>query len=108
MLDLMAVNPDGGSIPLYIYLIESTLREMRIHQQASGDSFDYEVFKTNLQAMDLTPSQLAPLKQRLSVLESFMPVKVPVYSREETSKHGRRAKEQIGLVRFVMLPGFHM
>ena len=42
-------------------------------QQATGARFDYETFKSEVLAADLTPAQLAPLNQRLATLESFMP-----------------------------------
>ena len=42
-------------------------------QQATGARFDYESFKSEVLAADLTSAQLAPLNQRLSTLESFMP-----------------------------------
>lgn len=77
MLDLMAVNQDDAAAPLYIYVIHRILREMRIAQQVSGERFSYTKFKSLLLSSDLTPSQLAPLGQRLSVLESFMPLAAP-------------------------------
>ncbi|KJK84988.1 hypothetical protein H633G_11182 [Metarhizium anisopliae BRIP 53284] len=77
MLDLMAVNQDDATAPLYIYVIHRILREMRIAQQVSGERFSYTKFKSLLLSSDLTPTQLAPLSQRLSVLESFMPLAAP-------------------------------
>lgn len=73
MLDLMAVNQDDETVPLYVYVIHRILRQMRIAQQTSGQRFSYSQFKSLLLSSDLTTSQLAPLSQRLSVLESFMP-----------------------------------
>ncbi|KAJ6781680.1 hypothetical protein PWT90_07760 [Aphanocladium album] len=75
MLDLMAVKQDDTAIPLYIHIVHRILREMRIQQQSTGSSFDYGVFKSRVAEADLSPAQLAPLSQRLSVLESFMPRK---------------------------------
>ncbi|KAJ2968050.1 hypothetical protein NQ176_g9366 [Zarea fungicola] len=75
MLDLMAVNYDDSATPLYIHIVHRILREMRIEQQNTGGSFNYTLFKSMVTKADLTPAQLAPLNQRLSVLESFMPPK---------------------------------
>ncbi len=75
MLDLMAVNQDDTATPLYIHIVHRILREMRIKQQNTGSSFNYGLFKSKVAEADLTPAQLAPLSQRLSVLESFMPLK---------------------------------
>ncbi|KAK2593614.1 hypothetical protein QQS21_008702 [Conoideocrella luteorostrata] len=72
MLDLMAVNKEDASIPLYIHVVHRILREMRMEQQATGKSFDYAKFTANIANAGLAPTQLAPLYQRLSVLESFM------------------------------------
>lgn len=69
----MAVKPEEGSIPLYVHTVSRILREMRMSQQATGASFDYQTFKTAILAADLSPAQLAPLNQRLAMLESFMP-----------------------------------
>ncbi len=75
MLDLMAVKQDDTGIPLYIHIVHRILREMRIQQQNTGSSFNYGLFKSRVVEADLSPAQLAPLSQRLSVLESFMPRK---------------------------------
>ena len=72
MLDLMAANTDDNSTPLYIHVVHRILREMRMEQQLTGGSFDYNTFKRKIADADLTPAQLLPLSQRLSVLESFM------------------------------------
>jgi hypothetical protein len=45
MLDLMAVNPEEGSVPLYIHTVNRILREMRLSQQENGSRFDYREFK---------------------------------------------------------------
>ncbi|KAK3396182.1 hypothetical protein B0T20DRAFT_263632 [Sordaria brevicollis] len=71
MLDLMAVS-SASSMPLYLHVLNRVLRDLRIQQQAHGGSFDYAAFKRNMFAEDLTEHQLAPLKQRLDTLESFM------------------------------------
>lgn len=73
ILDLVAIKSEEGSIPLYIHTVHRILREMRMSQQATGAPFDYETFKSEVLAADLTPAQLAPLNQRLATLESFMP-----------------------------------
>lgn len=74
MLDLMAVNPENGPMPLYLHAINRILREMRIQQQADGINahFKYALFKQKLDAENMTPAQLVPLQQRLDTLESFM------------------------------------
>ncbi|KAI0120742.1 hypothetical protein BJ170DRAFT_588980 [Xylariales sp. AK1849] len=89
MLDLMAVNPEDGGAPLYVQVVHRILRDMRISQQASGGHFDYDIFKTHLQAAELTPAQLGPLNQRLAVLESFMP-------RQSRSLKGKKASRTQG------------
>lgn len=73
ILDLMAVKSEEGNIPLYIHTVNRILRDMRLSQQATGARFDYDTFKSEVLAADLTPAQLAPLNQRLATLESFMP-----------------------------------
>ncbi|KAH8592091.1 hypothetical protein B0O99DRAFT_518191 [Bisporella sp. PMI_857] len=73
MLDLMAVNTEDGHMPLYLHSVNRILREMRIIQQETGGTFNYLEFKKEVEACEMTPAQLAPLKQRLDTLESFMP-----------------------------------
>ncbi|KAE8354744.1 hypothetical protein BDV28DRAFT_130420 [Aspergillus coremiiformis] len=73
MMDLMAVGQVNGDVPLYIHTVNRILRELRIEQQGKGTGFDYQTFKTRVMYSDLKPGQLAPLKQRLETLESFMP-----------------------------------
>ncbi|KAG9187070.1 hypothetical protein G6011_10178 [Alternaria panax] len=73
VLDLMAVKPEEGSVPLYVHTVNRILREMRMSQQGTGTRFDYQTFKKEILAADLSPAQLAPLSQRLAMLESFMP-----------------------------------
>jgi len=70
MLDLMAVT--SGGMPLYLHVVNRILRELRVSQQRAGGRFSYSAFKRMLQAEQLTDMQLAPLKQRLDTLESFM------------------------------------
>jgi hypothetical protein len=73
MLDLMAVSQDEGSMPLYMHTVKRILREMRILQQQLGGTFNYNDFKQRIMDSCLTPAQVEPLKQRLHILESFMP-----------------------------------
>ncbi|KAK7748375.1 hypothetical protein SLS62_008638 [Diatrype stigma] len=70
MFDLMAVR--DGPMPLYLYVIQRILRELRISQQELGTSFDYSEFKRMIDAEKLTRDQLVHLGQRLETLESFM------------------------------------
>ncbi|KAK7432199.1 hypothetical protein QQZ08_001144 [Neonectria magnoliae] len=73
MLDLMAVSSiQGSGMPLYLHVVSRILREQRILQQRVGTAFDYAAFKRALENESLTEGQLAPLKQRLDTLESFM------------------------------------
>src|SRR5438034_310153 len=73
MLSLMAVNSNtDGSLPLYIHVLNRVLRDMRLEQQQSGAPFRYVDFRRRMDNEDLTPTQLAPFKQRLDTLESFM------------------------------------
>lgn len=72
MLDLMAVTTSGGAMPLYLHVANRILRDMRILQQQTGSGFNYADFKLRLEEEQLTKEQLAPLKQRLDTLESFM------------------------------------
>jgi hypothetical protein len=73
ILDLMAVKPEEGSVPLYVHTVTRILREMRMSQQRTDTPFDYQMFKIKISEADLSPAQLAPLSQRLAILESFMP-----------------------------------
>jgi hypothetical protein len=70
MLDLMAVS--SGPMPLYLHVVNRILRDLRIIQQRTGATFNYGEFKRLITAEPLTDAQLAPLKQRLDTLESFM------------------------------------
>ncbi|KAK4039586.1 hypothetical protein C8A01DRAFT_46994 [Parachaetomium inaequale] len=71
MLDLMAVTA-GGNLPLYLHVAQRILRELRVTQQNTDTGFNYTAFKRSLALENLTEMQLAPLKQRLETLESFM------------------------------------
>lgn len=71
MNDLMAIA-EGGSMPLYLHVVNRILRDMRIEQQRTGSGFSYQTFKRHLDNADLTPAQRGPLGQRLDTLESFM------------------------------------
>jgi hypothetical protein len=73
ILDLMAVNQDDGPMPLYMHTVKRILREMRTLQQQCGSTFNYNDFKQQVIDSPLTPAQVEPLKQRLDILESFMP-----------------------------------
>ncbi|KAJ5471837.1 hypothetical protein N7539_008780 [Penicillium diatomitis] len=73
MLDLMSVARDSGAGPLYLQTVQRILREMRLLQQSTGLPFDYQEFKTRVLGSGLLTGQLEPLKQRLDILESFMP-----------------------------------
>ncbi|KAI6377322.1 hypothetical protein MCOR25_002577 [Pyricularia grisea] len=78
MMSLMAVDDTQG-IPLYLHVIQRILRDLRLEQQKQPDRadgrvapFQYAKFKMLLEQENMTPAQLAPLKQRLDTLESFM------------------------------------
>ena len=87
MLDLMAVNRDGGPMPLYLHAVYRILREMRIEQQEMGTAFRYANFKERVSQTEMTPAQLSPLTQRLETLESFMPnTQTGVTSKRQKSK----------------------
>ncbi|KAI6778279.1 uncharacterized protein J7T54_004186 [Emericellopsis cladophorae] len=72
MLDLMAVSSVQGTLPLYLHVVIRILRDLRVAQQQKGSGFNYAKFKRDLDEQSLTDAQLAPLKQRLNTLESFM------------------------------------
>ncbi|CAH0058530.1 unnamed protein product [Clonostachys solani] len=73
MLGLMAFHTgkDGG-MPLYLYVVNRILRDLRIEQQRSGLAFNYGKFKATIAEEAMIDSQLLPLQQRLETLESFM------------------------------------
>jgi hypothetical protein len=91
MLDLMAVGQDSGHIPLYMHTVQRILREMRILQQKSGSRFDYKDFKKRILGSGLLPGQMEPLKQRLDMLESFMP---PQQAALDKKGKGKQADSQ--------------
>ncbi|KAJ4027833.1 hypothetical protein NW752_000078 [Fusarium irregulare] len=91
MLDLMAANSiKGGSLPLYLHVIQRILRDMRIAQQKTNSGFDYKTFKRLVDAEDLKEGQVVPLQQRLDTLESFM-------DPAQTSATGKIPKVKAGI-----------
>lgn len=85
MLTLMAFNNDGtGSVPLYMEVIMSILRDMRLtrydNQSSSSSSstssstrgFDYTLFKSRLKEQRFDGGQRGPMSMRLALLENFM------------------------------------
>ncbi|EAA65162.1 hypothetical protein AN9238.2 [Aspergillus nidulans FGSC A4] len=93
MLDLMTAGQGSSSGPLYLHTVQRVLREMRLLQQVSGGRFDYQDFKKRIFDSDLLPSQQQPLRQRLDILESFMPSQQIIAS---TSKKGKKAVNDAG------------
>lgn len=69
----MAVDRDGGPMPLYLHAVYRILREMRTEQQDKETAFSYANFKKRVAQTEITPAQPSPLTQRLETLESFMP-----------------------------------
>jgi hypothetical protein len=91
MLDLMAANSiKGGSLPLYLHVIQRNLRDMRIAQQKTNSGFDYKTFKRLVDQEDLKEGQYVPLQQRLDTLESFM-------DPAQTSLNGKAPKVKAGI-----------
>ncbi|KAL8722645.1 MAG: hypothetical protein Q9181_007438, partial [Wetmoreana brouardii] len=70
--------------------INRILREMRMLQQASGIPFQFADFKDRLAYAGLTPTQLAPLNQRLETLESFL---APESSIKKSQKGKQKSKD---------------
>jgi len=95
MMDLMAVNPDNGPMPLYLHAISRILRDLRIEQQELNQSFNYARFKKEVDNEDMTPAQLGPLRQRLDTLESFMP-KWQTETDVATAKRLKKAAKNAG------------
>ncbi|KAH9427500.1 hypothetical protein MCOR02_012130 [Pyricularia oryzae] len=98
MMSLMAVNNSKG-IPLYLHVILRILRDLRIEQQEQSDTadecippFQYAKFKRGLEKECMTETQLAPLKQRLDTLESFMVSKQVYAFNSNTKNSGTPAK----------------
>lgn len=73
-----------GGMPLYLYVVDRILRDMRLEQQEEGFGFSYASFKKRLDEEELSPTQRGPLNQRLDTLESFM-VKPKAKSVEQKS-----------------------
>lgn len=88
----------GGTVPLYMAVIERILRELREEQQVTGLPFDYRAFKTRVSQAALTDAQLAPLQQRLETLESFMVERqakaLDIFAKSNKKKKGYQTKEQ--------------
>ncbi|OAA71128.1 hypothetical protein LEL_09719 [Akanthomyces lecanii RCEF 1005] len=99
MLDLMGSTKEDGSTPLYIHVVHKILREMRMNQQLTGESFNYPAFKGEIGNADLTPTQLVPLFQRLAILESFM------WQASENKKRRKRELETYNATQWTNEPG---
>jgi hypothetical protein len=94
MLDLMAVTT-GGNLPLYLHVAQRILRDLRVTQQKTNSGFSYTAFKRSLAMEDLTEMQLAPLKQRLETLESFMVEdQAKAYNMFASSQTGQKTKKK--------------
>lgn len=87
----MAVK-EGGSMPLYLHVVNRILRDLRLEQQKNGSAFQYAAFKRMIADEPLTVAQRAPLVQRLDTLQSFM-VKEQVQS---SFAFGRSRKNKPG------------
>ncbi|KAL1859164.1 hypothetical protein Plec18170_002279 [Paecilomyces lecythidis] len=70
MKTLMAIGGEGNT-PLYIEVLSQVLREMAMQSQGSR-GLDYTLFKKRLETEKFTKDQLAPLRLRLQLLESFL------------------------------------
>ncbi|GAD92385.1 hypothetical protein MGYG_05822 [Paecilomyces variotii No. 5] len=70
MKTLMAIGGEGNT-PLYIEVLSQVLREMAMQSQGSR-GLDYKLFKKRLETEKFTKDQLAPLRLRLQLLESFL------------------------------------
>ncbi|GKZ24367.1 hypothetical protein AbraCBS73388_011177 [Aspergillus brasiliensis] len=107
MMDLMAVSHGDGDVPLYIHTAKRILREMRAAQEETKSGFEYETFKDQITHSGLTPGQVEPLKQRLGMLESFMPkaqaAKMPSRRGQITEKLGTRWEPVAGQLTIVDL-----
>ena len=90
MMDLMSVKADEGHTPLYIHTVNRILREMRIEQQSSGESFKLQKFKRLLAGAGLLATQIAPLNQRLETLESFLAPEESVKSKFKNRAQAQR------------------
>lgn len=83
-VDLMAVK-EGGSMPLYLHVVNRILRDLRLEQQRMGSSFQYAAFKRMIEAEPLSMAQQGPLIQRLDTLQSFL-VQEQVQNLSQTSQ----------------------
>lgn len=70
MCRLMAFGEKDNAVPLYMSVVLRILRGMA--RDTGGRKFDYLAFKKALRNADLSKDQLAPLKLRLDLLESFL------------------------------------
>ncbi|KAI1497589.1 hypothetical protein F5X99DRAFT_396303 [Biscogniauxia marginata] len=91
MLDLMGFGDKDP--PLYMHVIQSILRDMRITQQKTGRPFRYRDFIERLNDGGLKPSQAGSLQQRLDILESFMIPEQIKAERRMTRREERNAIE---------------
>ena len=73
MLHLMGASIDNDSMPLYLHVVIRILRDLKMKLQQSNGGFDYAKFKLALRNQKFNQGQEVPLRQRLDVLESFMP-----------------------------------
>ncbi|CAN8099582.1 unnamed protein product [Discula destructiva] len=94
MMDLMAVK-EGGSMPLYLHVVNRILRDLRLEQQRTGSSFQYAAFKRMIEAEQLVPGQRGPLIQRLDTLQSFM-VREQVQSSGAAKKFKKASRSYTG------------
>jgi hypothetical protein len=86
ILKLMAVDTSEKTVPLYMEVITSILREMAME----GTAFTYTEFRKRVDAVDWVRGQEIPLKLRLQLLDSFM-----APSEITTSTRPARAQEDI-------------
>ena len=71
MNKLMAFSDKGGTVPLYMEVIQRILRKMAVEHH--GQHFDYSAFKRQLALENLDArSQTGPMNLRLALLESFL------------------------------------
>ena len=70
ILTLMAVHDDDRT-PLYMESLCEVLRTMALERQGAG-GVDYGSFRKRLSDMQFSPTQNAPLRLRLQLLESFL------------------------------------
>ncbi|KAI3049462.1 hypothetical protein CBS147353_11678 [Aspergillus niger] len=97
------VGQDDGPMPLYMHTVKRILREMRMEQQATHTGFDYCTFKKKVLDSNLTPAQLEPLKQRLEMLESFMPQlqTLPISGKKKAASKGIDWKPKVSVEEFL-------